>query len=69
MTLKNNAQDKVHTCPFCDEEIAAAAFPYCQACGVKILRCPSCQLPVPRDKEKCPHCGADIRKVVKDGGS
>lgn len=67
MTTKNSAKDKAHSCPYCDEEIAAAAFPYCIACGVKILRCPRCQLPVPRDSEKCPHCGADIRKEAVPG--
>ena len=51
-----------HSCPFCDEEIAEAAFPYCEACAVNMLHCPSCELSVPRGTEKCPHCGADIRK-------
>ena len=51
-----------HTCPFCDEEIAEAAFPYCEACGVKVLRCPKCGLTVPREQEKCPHCGANIKE-------
>src|SRR4030042_1556624 len=32
---KDNAQGKVHTCPYCDEEIAEAAFPYCEACSNK----------------------------------
>jgi len=54
-------------CPFCDEEIAEAAFPYCEACSLKVLHCPKCGLALPRDKETCPHCGADIRKSVAKG--
>lgn len=54
-------------CPYCDEEIAEAAFPYCEACGVKLFCCPKCQQPVPRDKQVCPHCGADIREEVAKG--
>jgi len=68
MTGKNQTTGEKRFCPYCDEEIAEAAFPYCEACSVKVLRCPKCQLPVPRDKEKCPHCGADIRKTVAKGG-
>ena len=33
--VKTEAKDKTHTCPYCDEEIAEASFPYCQACSVK----------------------------------
>ncbi|MGD1117933.1 MAG: Fe-S cluster assembly scaffold protein NifU [Dehalococcoidales bacterium] len=31
-------KDNTHTCPFCDEEIAEAEFPYCQACQVDITK-------------------------------
>jgi predicted amidophosphoribosyltransferase len=68
MADKNKVTDKAHSCPFCDADIAEAAFPYCEACGLKMLRCPQCQMPVPRDKEKCPHCGADIKGTVAGGG-
>ncbi len=54
-------------CPYCDEEIAEAAFPYCEACGISTFYCPKCQQPVPRDNPVCPNCGADIRKEVKKG--
>ncbi len=33
--IKNNAQDKTHACPYCDEDIAEAAYPYCEACSIK----------------------------------
>ena len=61
MTVNENKKQS-HSCPFCDEEIAEAAFPFCEACSVKLLSCPSCEATVPRDTEQCPHCGADIRK-------
>jgi endogenous inhibitor of DNA gyrase (YacG/DUF329 family) len=64
MAVNDKSKDKVHTCPYCDEEIAEAAFPYCEACQVKLLRCPQCREAVPRDAEKCPYCGADVRRIV-----
>ncbi len=48
-------------CPYCDSEIAEAAFPYCQACEVPLFYCPKCRKPVSRDKKVCPHCGATIK--------
>ena len=48
-------------CPFCEEEIKAADFPWCRACGVIIVYCPKCQEPVSQDKRVCPHCGAEIK--------
>jgi len=55
-------------CPYCDEEIAEAAFLYCQACQVEVFYCPKCQQPIPREKQICPNCGADIRGEVAKGG-
>jgi primosomal protein N' len=68
MAVNDNPKDKVHSCPFCDEEIAEAAFPYCEACQVKLLRCPQCHEAIPRTAEKCPYCGSDTSKVVNRGG-
>jgi len=48
-------------CPYCDEEIAKADLPYCQACGITIFYCPRCWKPLPRDNKVCPHCGAEIK--------
>jgi predicted amidophosphoribosyltransferase len=68
MPVKKEKFNEPRTCPYCDEEIAEAAFPYCEACGLKVLRCPKCGMSVPRDKETCPNCGADIRKEAAKGG-
>ena len=48
-------------CPYCDEEIKAANFPYCQVCQVTIFYGPQCRQPVPRGKRNCPHCGTEIK--------
>ena len=55
---------KTHlACPYCDTDIAKAAFPYCEACKVTVLRCPICHMTIERDTLKCPHCGTDIKEV------
>ncbi len=48
-------------CPYCEEEIIVADFPYCQACEVTVFYCPKCQKPLSRDNRVCPHCGAKIK--------
>jgi len=48
-------------CPYCDEEIEEATFPYCAPCEVTEFHCPECRKAVPRDKRKCPYCGAEIK--------
>jgi len=53
-------EKKVHTCPFCDADIAEAAFPYCEACKVKAPTCPECGEALPSGCEKCPECGHEI---------
>jgi predicted amidophosphoribosyltransferase len=58
---KEKEKQKQPFCPYCEEEIMAADFPYCQACGVTIFCCPKCRKPLPRDNKVCPHCGADIQ--------
>ena len=48
-------------CPYCDVEILEADLPFCRACQVKIVYCPSCRKPVARDKKTCPACGAKVK--------
>ncbi len=67
MTKKRNPIKALRSCPYCDEEIAEAAFPYCEACAIEIFCCPECQQPVPRDEQVCPNCGADIREGIAEG--
>ncbi len=60
MTEKKE-KDRHLFCPYCDEEIMVADFPYCQSCRVIIFYCPGCREPLSRDKKLCPHCGAEIK--------
>ena len=67
--MADNKTTKEHRfCPYCDEEIAEAAFPYCEACGLQVLRCPKCGISVARDRETCPACGTDIKSEASKGG-
>ena len=61
MGVKEGTKEKRHFCPYCDEEIVKAAFPFCQDCGVATFHCPSCRKPVARENKVCPHCGAKVR--------
>jgi RNA polymerase subunit RPABC4/transcription elongation factor Spt4 len=49
-------------CPYCDEEIAEAQFPYCQACEAELFYCPKCHRPLARETKVCPNCGTDLTK-------
>jgi glycosyltransferase A (GT-A) superfamily protein (DUF2064 family) len=49
-------------CPFCDEEIVKAAFPFCQSCGVVLVVCEECGQAVASTKRVCPTCGARLKK-------
>ncbi|MBI2868919.1 MAG: hypothetical protein HYX96_03745 [Chloroflexi bacterium] len=60
MTVEKRKDDRF--CPYCDEEIAEASFPYCEACGLDVLRCPKCAKVIERDDiTVCPGCGAEIK--------
>ena len=50
-----------HVCPYCSTELMAEGVPYCQACGVQIHYCPKCHKLVPKDANKCPTCGSEIK--------
>ncbi len=68
MTEKKKAAKRRLVCPYCDEEIAEASFPYCQACHVEVFHCPSCREPLSRYEEVCPTCGANIRNEASKEG-
>jgi hypothetical protein len=62
MTESERKAEKVkHFCPYCDDEIAEAAWPYCGSCKIDVFYCPECREPVQRDKRECPNCGAEIK--------
>lgn len=63
---KDQSLKKPHTCPYCDEEIAEASFPYCEACGLQVLSCPKCGMSVARERETCPSCGTNIKEAAKE---
>ena len=60
---ENTTREHRH-CPYCDDDIAEAAFPYCEACGLQVLTCPKCGISVARDSERCPGCGANIKEAA-----
>src|SRR4030067_1004090 len=45
---KAEKSEKGHSClcPYCEEELAIASCPFCQACGSVISYCVSCQIMV-----------------------
>ena len=59
--MEGECNKESRVCPFCEADIAEAAFPYCEACKVEVFTCPKCHKVVPRDKKKCPHCGAAMK--------
>jgi transposase len=61
MTAEKEPVKEPRYCPYCDEEIAEASFPYCAACAVTEFTCPGCGKTFPREKRECPHCGAKIK--------
>ena len=48
-------------CPYCEEELAISAPPYCQPCSVTLRYCIKCKIAVVREATVCPQCGAEIR--------
>jgi predicted amidophosphoribosyltransferase len=68
MTTKREKFSEPHLCPYCDAEIAEAAFPFCEACNKKAQVCPQCGAAVARSEQKCPHCGAGLKgEAAKEG--
>ena len=63
-----NKDKKGHSClcPYCEEEIAIASCPFCQACGSVISYCVTCQIMVPDvNATICPQCGAPLKRGRK----
>ncbi len=64
MAGEKETKKKQVFCPYCDEEIFAAKFPFCQPCGVILRYCTKCETVVPKEAEVCPECGAEIPAEV-----
>ena len=59
--MAEKEESKRVSCPYCDADMTALDGAYCQMCGITVFYCPQCRKPVPRDKKKCPYCGAEIK--------
>jgi hypothetical protein len=59
--MKKQKEKKHVVCPYCDEEIKSANYPYCTTCKVTIFYCPKCHKLTPSDNKVCTHCGAEIK--------
>ena len=58
---KQKRKEPASCCPYCDEEVRAADLPWCQACGVTVVKCSDCGETIPPGNEACPHCGAEVK--------
>ncbi len=67
MPAKRKPIEGKHVCPFCEDEIFAASFPFCQTCKVTVIYCSECNKPVTHDQEVCPSCGAKLRSKPSKG--
>ncbi|MFA4837680.1 MAG: hypothetical protein WC749_16645 [Dehalococcoidia bacterium] len=47
-------------CPYCEEKIVTAEFPYCKPCEVSLLYCANCRISVVREATCCPECGGEL---------
>jgi hypothetical protein len=60
---KKPANKAMCMCPYCEEELIIAPFPFCEACGVAIQHCVTCQITILDKKaNKCPKCGGPLSK-------
>ena len=58
---KEQTEKKIERiCPYCEEEITVARFPFCKPCGVTLKYCIKCNMPVKREAEVCPECGGGL---------
>jgi len=50
-------------CPYCEEELIIAPFPFCESCGMVVQHCVTCHVTVLDKKAtKCPKCGGPLSK-------
>jgi RNA polymerase subunit RPABC4/transcription elongation factor Spt4 len=53
-------KERKRVCPYCEEEILMAEFPYCRPCGIVLRYCARCHIAVVREAEVCPQCGGEL---------
>ncbi len=49
-------------CPYCEEELVVSESPFCQGCGVTLVRCDACGHVLITTVTVCPNCGAAIKE-------
>ena len=49
-------------CPYCDNEISSAGYPFCNSCGQQLQFCPHCGEATPRGAERCRYCGQPLKQ-------
>ncbi len=63
MKKEQPASGKSCKCPYCEDELFVAQFPFCKGCGVAIQHCVTCKITVTdRTATKCPQCGGPLTK-------
>ena len=60
MSEKLKGKEKKRVCPYCEEEIQVAGFPFCKPCGITLRYCVHCQIAVEREATVCPQCGGEL---------
>lgn len=48
-------------CPYCECEVECKDSPFCEPCGVKLARCPSCKAVIEPDALVCRRCGKPVK--------
>jgi RNA polymerase subunit RPABC4/transcription elongation factor Spt4 len=58
---KSKEKERKFICPYCEEEIFMAEFPYCQPCQVRLRYCLKCNIVVEKNAKVCPNCGQPVK--------
>lgn len=64
--VKNEKTKKRCQCPYCDITESESP-PFCEGTEANLKFCSKCGSVIKRDAQKCPECGADLKKPVKKG--
>jgi hypothetical protein len=50
-------------CPYCDGSLTEAT---CTPCEARVVRCPACGVPQPKDATVCAGCGEKLPETATD---